>query len=75
MTTVKPKRYIVWFHDRDIDLSDPRQAKVYYEQVLTHGRAEDVAGLDQGTIRRLLPEMNLPSAVRRLWEDWFDAHG
>lgn len=75
MSRIKPKRYIVWFHDREIDLGDPAQEKRYYEQVLTRGRAEDVATLNRETIRRLLPEMRLPEAVRHLWEDWFHAHG
>ena len=73
MTKVRPKRHIVWFHDREIDLRDPAQQLRYYEQVLTHGRAEDIAALDERTIQRLLPDMLLPANVRRLWEDWLDA--
>lgn len=74
MSKIRPKRHIVWFHDREIDLSDPAQEQRYFQQVLTHGRAEDVAALDLTAIRRLLPNMHVPPAVRRLWEDWFNAH-
>ncbi|MGI6162853.1 MAG: hypothetical protein ACOYEQ_02865 [Bacillota bacterium] len=28
---IKPKKHIVWFHDREIDLSDPTEALRYYE--------------------------------------------
>ncbi len=71
---MKPKRHIIWFHDREIDLSDPSQAARYYEQVLTHGRAEDIRELDLSLIREHLPKMRLPVPVRRLWEDYLDAH-
>lgn len=70
MIKIKPPRHIVWFHDRDVDLDDADQRKRYYEQVLTYGRAEDVAKLEKEEIRRLLPEMRLPTTVRRLWEDY-----
>ncbi len=68
---IKPKRYIVWSTDKEIDLDDPRQRKWYIEQVLSHGRAEDIAELNWDEVRRLLPELNLPGRVRRLWEDYF----
>ena len=38
----------------------------------THGRAEDIAELDWEEIKQLLPELNLPKEVRRLWEDYFN---
>ena len=68
---MQPKRYIVWSKN-DIDLTDPWQRKWYIQQVLTHGRAEDVAELDWEEIERLLPELNLPKEVRCLWEDYFN---
>jgi hypothetical protein len=68
---MQPKRYIVWSKN-DIDLTDPWQRKWYIQQVLTHGRAEDVAELDWEEIERLLPELNLPKEVRSLWEDYFN---
>ena len=68
---MKPKRYIVWSKN-DIDLADPWQRKWNIQQVLTHGRAEDIAELDWEEIKKLLPQLNLPKEVRCLWEDYFD---
>lgn len=68
---MKPKPYIVWSTDREIDLNDPFQRKWYIRQVLCHGRAEDVAALDWDEVKRLLPELNLPRNVRQLWEAYF----
>jgi hypothetical protein len=68
---MKPKRYIVWSTDREIDLSDPWQRKWYLQQVLSYGRAEDVAQLDWKEIKSLLSQLQLPEEVRRLWEDYF----
>ncbi len=68
---MQPKRYIVWSKN-EIDLADPWQRKWYLQQVLTHGRAEDIAELDWEEIKQLLPELNLPKEVRRLWEDYFN---
>ncbi len=68
---MQPKRYIVWSKN-EIDLADPWQRKWYLQQVLTHGRAEDIAELDWEEIKQLLPEFNLPKEVRRLWEDYFN---
>lgn len=73
MTKIRPKRYIVWSTNKEIDLSDPWQRKWYIKQVLTHGRAEDIAELDWEEIRTLLPEMDLPKEVRNLWENYFNA--
>ena len=68
---MKPQRYIVWSTDT-IDLDDPYQKKWYYQQVLTKGRTEDIQELDWEEIRELLPELNLPHEVRRLWEKYFN---
>jgi hypothetical protein len=67
---MEPKRYIVW-SKREIDLDDPWQRKWYIRQVLSHGRAEDVAELNWEEVRSFLKEIILPLAVRRLWEDYF----
>ena len=64
------KRYLVW-SKRDLDLTDLWQRRWFMQQVLTHGRAEDVAALDWQEIERALPELSLPSDVRRLWEHYF----
>lgn len=68
---MQPKRYIVWSKN-NIDLADPWQRKWYIQQVLIHGRAEDIAELDWEEIKKLLPEFNLPKQVRSLWEDYFN---
>ena len=67
---MRPKRYIVWSKERG-DLSNPFQKKWYVQQILTHGRAEDVASLDWNELESLLPGLQLPPRVRRLWEDYF----
>jgi hypothetical protein len=67
---VKPKRYIVW-SKRELDLSDPWQRKWYLQQVLIHGRAEDVSALDWEEVRRILPDLDLPPEIRSLWERQF----
>jgi hypothetical protein len=38
----RPPNYIVWSTDR-VDLSDPFQRRWYLQQVLTHGRLEDIS--------------------------------
>ncbi len=67
---MRPKRYIVWSKN-EIDLEDPWQRKWYIQQVLTHGRAEDVAQLDWEEIGMVFEEISLPHEVKGLWEDYF----
>jgi hypothetical protein len=69
---MQPKTYIVW-SKKDIDLADPFQRKWYIKQVLTYGRAEDVAALDWDEIKALLPELNLQKHIAKLWERYFSA--
>jgi hypothetical protein len=69
---MQPKRYIVWSKN-EIDLEDPWQRKWYIQQVLTHGRSEDVILLDWEEISMFFREISLPHEVRSLWEDYFDA--
>jgi hypothetical protein len=69
---MQPKRYIVWSKN-EIDLEDPWQRKWYIQQVLTHGRSEDVIQLDWEEIGMFFSEISLPHEVRSLWEDYFDA--
>lgn len=70
---IKPKRYIVWSTNKEIDLDDPFQRKWYIKQVLTYGRAEDIATLNWNEIKALLPELDLPEDVKSLWEGYFNA--
>jgi hypothetical protein len=72
---VKPKKYIVWSVDRSLDLSNPWIKKWFIKQVLTKGRAEDVAQLDWEEVKRLLPELDLPENIKSLWEDYFGSQG
>jgi hypothetical protein len=69
---MRPKRYIVW-SKHEIDLEDPWQRKWYIQQVLSHGRSEDVAQLDWEEIGMVLKEISLSQEVRNLWEDYFNA--
>ncbi len=66
MTIISPPRYLAWSTDR-VDLDDPFQRKWYIRQVLTHGKAQDVASLDLDEVARLLEELNLPPEIYRLW--------
>jgi hypothetical protein len=68
---IKPKRYVVWSIDEEIDLDDPFQRKWYIKQVLTHGRMEDIMELDFEEVKRLLPELRLPKPIKELWEEYF----
>ena len=67
MTTLRPPAYIVWSTDQ-IDLSDPFQRRWYIQQVLTHGRAEDISALKLEDIAIVLDEIILPEDVRNLWQ-------
>lgn len=69
---MRPKRYIVW-STNDIDLTDPFQRTWYLKQVLTHGRAEDIAALDWDELERLIPRLDLPREISALWEEYFKA--
>ncbi|MCM8817715.1 MAG: hypothetical protein NC913_09470 [Candidatus Omnitrophica bacterium] len=69
---MKQKNYIVW-SKKEIDLSDPFQRKWYIKQVLLHGRAEDISKLDWNEVSTLLPELNLPEHIEKLWRDYFNA--
>jgi hypothetical protein len=71
MTTFRPPTYIVWSTDQ-IDLSDPFQHRWYIQQVLTHGRAEDIRTLKLEEIAAVLDEIVLPEDVRDLWEHFLE---
>jgi len=65
MAVFRPSNYIVWSTDR-VDLSDPFQRRWYLQQVLTHGRTEDIRKLDLGEVAASLDSLNLPEDVRSL---------
>lgn len=71
MTTLHPPAYIVWSTDQ-IDLSDPFQRCWYIQQVLTHGRAEDIRTLSLDEVAAVLDEIILPEDVRSLWQRFLE---
>jgi hypothetical protein len=71
MTILHPPTYIVWSTDQ-IDLSDPFQRCWYIQQVLTHGRMEDIRALSLDEIAAELDEIILPEDVRSLWQRFFE---
>jgi hypothetical protein len=73
MVTLRPPRYIVWSTDQ-IDLSDPFQHRWYIQQVLTHGRIEDIQALKLDEIAEVLDEIILPEDVRSLWQCFLGVH-
>ncbi len=69
---ISPPRHIVWSTDI-VDLSNPFERKQYIQQVLTHGRAEDIKKLDLDEVAQLLDELNLPKDVRILWKAFLES--
>lgn len=65
-------RYIVWSTDK-IDMTDPFQRRWLLRQVLTHGRAEDVRGLDLQEVRRELETLGLPPHLYSLWKRFLES--
>jgi hypothetical protein len=71
MTIIHPPAYIVWNTDQ-IDLSDPFQRRWYIQQVLTHGRMEDISTLRLDEISAVLDEIILPEDVLNLWQHFLE---
>jgi hypothetical protein len=71
MDTLHPPAYIVWSTDH-VDLSDPFQRRWYIQQVLTHGRLEDIHTLNLDEVAAALDEMILPEDVRSLWQRFLE---
>lgn len=69
---MKPKRYIVW-SKKEIDMNDPFQKKWYLKQVLLYGKSEDIRNIDWNEIKTLLPDLDLPSGIKKFWENYFNA--
>jgi hypothetical protein len=77
MSVQRLPAYIVWSTDR-IDLTDPFQRRWYIQQVLTHGRAEDIRQLDLEEVSNVLGDLTLPEDIRSLWQRFLElrrAHG
>jgi hypothetical protein len=71
---IKPKRHIVWSTNKEIDIENLFLKKWYITQVLVNGRAEDISELDWNEIKNLLPELEVPPIIKKLWEDYFNAN-
>ncbi len=64
--------YIVWYADLDkLDFKDPWVKKWWIQQVLIHGRIEDIKRLDFDEIKKLLPVLHLDSKIKSFWQDYF----
>jgi len=61
-----PPRHIVWSTDT-LDMSDLFQRRWYPAQVLMHGTAEDIRGVDKDEVALELDFLNLPRDIERLW--------
>ena len=72
MTVIRPPKHVAWSIDR-LDLADEFQHKWYIHQVLEHGLAEDIAGLDLDDVAQLLPELNLPPHLHSLWARFLES--
>ncbi len=74
---VKPDPRLFWFLREDIllDLSEPSIQDMYVQQILDHGRAEDVRELLRTIGRETFKEVFgrvrffIKKDVRRFWED------
>lgn len=71
MTILHPPIYIVWSTDQ-VDLLDPFQHRWYIQQVLTHGREEDIRTLKLDEIAAVLDDIILPEDVRSLWQRFLE---
>lgn len=72
MSVFTHPRHIVWSTDH-LDLTDPFQRRWYLRQVLLHGRAEDIRGLDLAELNQAINELNLPDDVFSLWKRVLEA--
>ena len=69
---MKRMGHIVWYADLDkLDLKDPWLKKWWFQQVLTHGRFEDIKHLDFNEIKKIFPSLRLAHKIKSLWEDYF----
>ena len=77
-----PDRRLFWFlkEGASLDLSDRSGLEMYLQQVMTHGRAEDVRAMLKTIhlkqLRGALGRMKrfLPAEVRMFWEDFVGSH-
>jgi hypothetical protein len=80
---IPAKKRLFWYlkQGQEFDLINPSHVDMYVQQVLTHGRAEDVREMLRvlssesflGSFKRI--KRYLPKEVRMLWEDGFGSAG
>ena len=69
---MKGIEHIVWYADLDkLDLKDPWLKKWWIQQVLIHGRFENISHLDFNEVKKILPSLRLTKRIKSLWEDYF----
>lgn len=69
---MKGTGHIVWYADLDkMDLNNPWLKRWWIQQVLIHGRIEDIRRLDFNEVKKNLPYLRLKKKIKSLWEDYF----
>ncbi len=70
---MQDKKHIVWFADaQGLNLENSQDRKWWLKQVLEKGRMADIRELNLDEVERVLPELYLSKAVKKLWEDYFE---
>ena len=70
---MKNTGHIVWYADLEkLDLNDPWLKKWWVQQVLIHGRFEDISLLNFNEVKELLPSLRIPKKIKSLWKDYFN---
>ena len=68
---MKINKRLIWdyeFTEKDFETETFR--RWYVARALTNGTLDDLQGVGQKMIRRYLPQIWLPAAIRHFWE-WF----
>ena len=79
---ISPNRRLFWFlkDDKRMDHSNPSDLDMYIQQVITHGRTEDIKALfkniDFLQFKKEFVKLSrfLPWEVRKFWEDAIGDH-
>ena len=66
-------RALLWdYHFSEEELQTESFRRWYIARVLTNGTFEDLKEVGLETIRRHLPQLWLPAAIRNFWEWYFE---
>jgi hypothetical protein len=69
---VKINKDLLWdCNPAERELQSEAFQRFYVARVLANGTMKDLEGVGLETIRRLLPELWLPAAIREFWEWYF----